>query len=243
MDFTNPVVHTGVVEDALGRSGLARIDMRHDADIARSFERGCARHRSIYLRRSGHSALLERLLTPEARQRCTTRIGEHIVGLKRRAGKRDELDTGLYIDMKSYLSDNILVKVDRMSMACSLEARVPYLDHELVEMAFDVPEELKVSGRQTKVLLKRVAARHIPDECVYRAKQGFSIPIKNWLGNEFRPLMEDLLSRRRLEAEGLFVVAEVERLKAEHLAGRENHSHILWALLVFQDWRRRWCPA
>ena len=187
--------------------------------------------------------MLERLLTPEARERCTTRIGEHIVGLKRRAGKRDELDTGLYIDMKSYLSDNILVKVDRMSMACSLEARVPYLDHELVEMAFDVPEELKVSGRQTKVLLKRVAARHIPDECVYRAKQGFSIPIKNWLGNEFRPLMEDLLSSRRLGAEGLFVVAEVERLKAEHLAGRENHSHILWALLVFQDWRRRWCPA
>ena len=187
--------------------------------------------------------MLERLLTPEAREQCTTPIGAHIIGLKRRAGKRGELDTSLYIDMKSYLSDNILVKVDRMSMACSLEARVPYLDHELVEMAFNVPEELKVKGRQTKVLLKRVAARHVPDDCVYRAKQGFSIPIKNWLSNEFRPLMEDLLSRRRLETEGLFVAAEVERLKAEHLAGRENHSHVLWALLVFQDWRRRWCPS
>ena len=187
--------------------------------------------------------MLERLMTPDARQQCTTPIGEHIVGLKRRAGRRDELDTGLYIDMKSYLSDNILVKVDRMSMACSLEARVPYLDHELVEMAFDIPHAHKVSGRDTKVLLKRVAARHVPGDCVYRPKQGFSIPIKNWLGTEFRPLMEELLSGERLAADGLFVPSEVERLKAEHLAGSENHSHVLWALLVFHDWRRRWCPS
>jgi len=205
--------------------------------------------------------MLDRLLTPDARRRCTTPVGEHIVALARRASglgvehsgdgidplaggaRRGALDSALYVDMKSYLSDNILVKVDRMSMAVSLEARVPYLDHELVELAFRVPEELKVSGRDTKVLLKRVAARHVPRECVYRAKQGFSIPIKNWLGSEFRPLMEELLGRERLAAEGLFQPDEIERLKREHLDGSENHSHVLWALLVFQDWRRRWCPA
>jgi asparagine synthase (glutamine-hydrolysing) len=170
-------------------------------------------------------------------------VGEHVVELARRAGARGELDTGLYVDVKSYLADNILVKVDRMSMAVSLEARVPYLDHELVELAFRVPEELKVAGRDTKVLLKRVAARHVPPECVYRPKQGFSIPIKSWLGAEFRPLMEEMLGRERLAAEGLFDAGEVERLKDEHLRGVQNHSHVLWALLVLQDWRRRWCPS
>jgi asparagine synthase (glutamine-hydrolysing) len=183
---------------------------------------------------------LARLLTPEARAACSTPVGAHIVALSRRAGDRGELDRSLYVDLKSYLCDNILVKVDRMSMACSLEARVPYLDPELVELAFRVPAELKVSGRRTKVLLKRVAARHLPGECVYRPKQGFSIPIKRWLGGEFRPLMEELLAPARLAAGGLFDPAEVGRLKTEHLTGRENHSHVLWALLVFQDWRARW---
>jgi asparagine synthase (glutamine-hydrolysing) len=183
---------------------------------------------------------LARLLTPEARALCGTPVGAHVEALSRRAGDRGELDRSLYVDLKSYLCDNILVKVDRMSMACSLEARVPYLDPELVELAFQVPAELKVSGRRTKVLLKRVAARHLPRECVYRPKQGFSIPIKSWLGREFRPLMEELLAAERLAEGGLFDAAEVGRLKAEHLAGRENHSHLLWALLVLQDWRARW---
>ena len=77
-------------------------------------------------------------------------------------------------------------------------------------------------------------------ECVYRPKQGFSIPIKNWLKHEFRPLVEELLGRDRIAGEGLFEPAMVERLKREHMENRANHSHVLWGLLVFQDWRRRW---
>ena len=183
---------------------------------------------------------LDRLFAPDARDSFTTPVSEHIVRLAARAGKRTPLDAALYVDLKSYLSDNILVKVDRMSMACSLEARVPYLDHELVELAFRMPERFKVQGRETKVLLKKVAARHVPRDCVYRPKQGFSIPIKNWLGKEFRPLVADHLSPERIGSDGLFAVDEVERLKKEHFDGRENHSHVLWTLLVFQDWRRRW---
>jgi asparagine synthase (glutamine-hydrolysing) len=136
--------------------------------------------------------------------------------------------------------DNCLVKVDRMSMACSLEARVPLLDHELVELAFRVPPKLKVNPRATKILLKRVATRHVPTWCVYRPKQGFSIPVKNWLLTEFRPLLDELLAPERLAAEGILRVPAVERLKREHLDGRANHSHVLWSLMVFQDWRRRW---
>ena len=90
------------------------------------------------------------------------------------------------------------------------------------------------------MLLKRIAARHVPRECVYRPKQGFSIPIKQWLEERFRPLMEELSGAGALAAEGLFEPATIDTLKTEHLARRSNHSHLLWAVMVFQDWRRRW---
>jgi asparagine synthase (glutamine-hydrolysing) len=185
-------------------------------------------------------ALRRCLFTPEARAVMSEDSGRHIRGLRAAAADRDELDRSLYVDFKSYLVDNCLVKVDRMSMACSLETRVPLLDTELVELAFRVPSELKVSGGESKHLLKRVAARHVPRECVYRPKEGFSIPMKHWLGTEFRPLLEDLLAPSRIEAEGVFQPDTVTRLKAEHMRGQANHSHVLWTLLVFQDWRRRW---
>jgi asparagine synthase (glutamine-hydrolysing) len=183
---------------------------------------------------------LDELLTPDARGKMEGPVGRHVTKLARRAADRSSLDRALYVDVKSYLVDNCLVKTDRMSMACSLEARVPFLDHELVELAFRVPARLKVANGKTKVLLKRVAARHVPRACVYRPKQGFSIPIKNWLFAELRPLLDDLLDPGRLAAEGLFRPESVLRMKAEHAEGRANHSHVLWTLMVFQDWRRRW---
>ena len=186
------------------------------------------------------NGLHDALLTPEAKSAITAPVERHVLDLFGKAGEREPLNRSLYVDLKSYLCDNILVKVDRMSMAVSLEARVPYLDRELVEMAFRIPSEHKVGLRRTKVLLKRVAARHVPSECVYRPKEGFSIPIKNWLGTEFRPLLDDLLEPGRLRQEGLFDPVCVERLKGEHMAGRANHSHVLWSLMVFQAWRQRW---
>jgi len=184
--------------------------------------------------------LQNRLLSPEARRQLELPLGNHIAHLMQEAGARPPLDRNLYVDARSYLVDNCLVKMDRMSMACSLEARVPLLDHDLVELAFRVPPELKVRNRETKVLLKKAAVRHVPHDCVYRPKEGFSIPIKHWLRDELRPLMEDLLSRERIGREGIFEVSEVEKLKQEHLNGRANHSHVLWSMMVFEDWGRRW---
>jgi asparagine synthase (glutamine-hydrolysing) len=184
--------------------------------------------------------LRRELFTRDAQASMTTPPSQHVVDLFDRAGDRPEVDRRLYADVHSYLVDNCLVKVDRMSMACSLEARVPLLDHELVELAFQVPPHLKVDRRNTKVLLKRVAARHVPKECVYRPKEGFSIPIKNWLSGELKPLLTDLLDPGRLRRQGIFRVPTVERLKQEHTEGQANHSHILWALMVFQDWAKRW---
>jgi asparagine synthase (glutamine-hydrolysing) len=203
--------------------------LEHDPDL------GHARWRLF-----AGEATRQRLFTPEALEEQVTPVGAHILELRKAARDRDPIDQALYVDLKSYLSDNCLVKMDRMSMACSLEARVPLLDHELVELAFELPPELKVEGRLTKPLLKRVAARRLPRDCVYRPKEGFSIPIKEWLRGELRPLMEDLLEARQQRREGIFEVETIETLKREHLEGRANHSHLLWPLMVFQDWRRRW---
>jgi asparagine synthase (glutamine-hydrolysing) len=180
------------------------------------------------------------LFTSEALSKITTPAAQHILKLFKQAGDRDAVNKSLYVDLKSYLVDNCLVKVDRMSMAVSLESRVPYLDTEMVELAFRIPGKLKVKRGKTKILLKRVAARQVPKECVYRPKEGFSIPIKNWLGGQFLPLMEELLKAPDIKSQGLFRVDTVERLKKEHLSGSTNHSHVLWSLMVFQDWYRRW---
>lgn len=180
------------------------------------------------------------LFTEEALRAMPTPVGQHIERLAGLARGRDELDRALFIDLRSYLVDNCLVKVDRMSMAASLEARVPFLDKDLVELAFQIPPRLKVARGRTKVLLKQVASRHLPRDCIYRPKEGFSVPIKHWLRRELRPQMEHLLSPDRLREAGLFNVGTVKRLKTEHLADRANHSHILWSMMVFEDWRNRW---
>jgi len=180
------------------------------------------------------------LFTQEAAAQLATPVDAHISRLFAQAVDRDPLAQCLYVDTKSYLCDNILTKVDRMSMAVSLETRVPYLDPELVSLAFSLPTRLKVSGNTTKVLLKKVAAKHIPPQCVYRPKEGFSIPIKHWLTTTLRPLMEELLSEKTIREQGLFAWDTVQSMKSEHLQGKENHSHQLWALMMFQAWQKKW---
>ena len=185
-------------------------------------------------------AVRGQLLTESARREAVTPVAAHILSLQAEAAAREPRDRALYVDFRSYLVDNCLAKVDRMSMACSLEARVPLLDRELIELAFRLPPALKYDARRSKILLKRVAARHVPRACVYRPKEGFSIPMKHWLKHEFRGLVERYLEPRRLRGEQLFDPAVVARLWQEHDSNRANHSHLLWSLLVFEDWRERW---
>ncbi|MCG3155179.1 MAG: Asparagine synthetase [glutamine-hydrolyzing] 1 [bacterium] len=152
------------------------------------------------------------------------------------ADSQDEVNRQLYVDIKTYLCDDIMVKVDRMSMAASLEARAPFLDYRVVEYAATIPSALKLRGKQTKWILKQAMAELLPPQIIKRGKEGFSIPIKNWLKQELRPLMLDVLSPARLKRDGFFDAAYVQRLVDEHLRGVENHSHRLWALTVFGIW-------
>ncbi len=153
-----------------------------------------------------------------------------------RGSRDDVLNRQLYTDLVVYLADDILVKVDRMSMATSLETRAPFLDVDVMELAFSMPGDLKVRNGVRKFVLKEAMRGLVPDRILHRKKEGFSIPIKNWLRRELAPLMRDLLAPARIARRGLFEPAEVTRLVDEHVAGRENHAHTLFPLMVFERW-------
>jgi len=148
----------------------------------------------------------------------------------------DALNRQLYADLSIYLADDILTKVDRMSMATSLETRAPFLDVEVMELAFSMPSDLKLRDGQRKYILKRALRGTLPDSVLSRKKEGFSIPMKQWLKCELSGLMEDLLSPARVAHRGLFETERVAQLVREHRSGRDNHAHTLFPLMVFERW-------
>ena len=154
----------------------------------------------------------------------------------RGAGTDDLLNRQLYTDLSIYLADDILVKVDRMSMAASLETRAPFLDVDVMELAFSMPGRLKIRGRERKYVLKRALADVLPASILERSKEGFSIPMKNWLKRDLAPLMHDLLSPERLRRRGWVEPDVVAARVAAHTAGRENHAHLLFSLMVLERW-------
>lgn len=149
------------------------------------------------------------------------------------------INQDLYLDLKTYLVDNILVKVDRMSMATSLEARVPLLDYKMVEFAFSLPPALKLGGTTTKHFFKHAMKGILPDDIINRRKEGFSIPIKNWLKTDLKGLMSDFLSEGKIKDAGLFNYNYVKKIMDEHLNNRQNHAHRLWSLILFNIWREK----
>lgn len=144
-----------------------------------------------------------------------------------------------YVDIKTYLPDDILTKVDRMTMAASLEARVPLLDHRIVEFALNLPPRMKLRGLQTKTILREAMADYLPKAVLEKSKQGFSIPLKNWLRGPLKPLMTDLLSVDSIRRRGYFEPQCVINWISDHLDGRVNNSHRLWALIVFELWHQQ----
>lgn len=159
--------------------------------------------------------------------------------LDRARSFRDPINAALYVDLKTYLAEDILTKVDRMSMAVSLETRVPLLDSRLVEWVFRLPGRWKLRGWTTKWVLKQAMRPYLPPEVLRREKQGFSIPMKNWLRQELRSLLFDYLNPAAFRRHGLFRWPTVERWIQEHMDFRADHAHRLWALLLFQVWHDR----
>ena len=136
----------------------------------------------------------------------------------------------------SYLPDDILVKVDRMSMANSLEVRVPLLDHRVVEFMSQVNKNHKYTQFSSKILLRDLARRYLPQKILDRPKQGFAIPLAGWLQNELNPMLCDVLAPSQVDRRGLFSSARITQMIAEHGTGQRDYSQQLWALLMLENW-------
>ena len=145
-------------------------------------------------------------------------------------------EMAMLTDLSNYLTDDILVKVDRASMAASLEARVPLLDHRVVEFAWRLPLHLKVRKGQTKWALRQVLYRYVPAELLERPKMGFVMPIDLWLREPLREWAEDLLAPERLARHSFFSVGPIRKKWDEHISGARNWQYLLWPVLMFQAW-------
>jgi asparagine synthase (glutamine-hydrolysing) len=143
----------------------------------------------------------------------------------------------MYFDARSYLPDDILTKVDRATMAVSLESRAPLLDHRIVELGWRVPMSLKVSDGVGKIALRRILYRHVPQDLLERPKMGFSVPVAAWLRGPLREWAGDLLAEHRIKSAGYFAPEAITRAWTEHLGGHRNWEEPLWAALMFEAWR------
>jgi asparagine synthase (glutamine-hydrolysing) len=156
-----------------------------------------------------------------------------------KAPARDQLSQMLYVDTKTYLPGDILTKVDRMSMATSLEVRAPILDHVFVEWVTGLAPRWKLRRGMQKYLLRKLAERlGVPREVLYRPKQGFALPLSHWMRNELKALVLDVLLEPRTVQRGYFKATAVRQLLEEHFRGRRDQSHRIWQLLIFELWHR-----
>ena len=152
----------------------------------------------------------------------------------------DPLAGAMLLDYRSYLRDNLLVKVDRATMLSSVEARAPYLDRDVTRFALSLPSRLRVRGLTTKWVLKKAAEKWVPHDVIWRKKRGLSVPVASWINRGLRSDVDRLLAPELLRSQGIVNERHVAELLAEHRSGRANHAKPLWAVIVLQAWLERW---
>ena len=171
-----------------------------------------------------------------------THIADYAAAFFTQCNSSSYLEKIMNVDMRLWLPDDLLTKVDRATMAFSLEARVPYLDHKFVEFVAQLNPAYKQNGKTTKYLLKKLAEKYLPHDIIYRPKQGFVMPLTQWLDGALKPRMEHALSAGGLGKRGLFRDGALQRVLREHRTGRSNHAGRLWALTVLELWFAKYAP-
>ncbi len=177
------------------------------------------------------------------RLRETTRLGNVFENIDAYADEYRQPDSHnrlLYAYLRSYLLDEVLVKVDRASMYHALEVRAPILDYRVVDFVFSLPYSLKYKNFETKYLLKKLMKNRLPNHIIHRKKKGFGVPMARWLKNELKDFCNDLLSSEEIRRQGLFNPEYVSRLKTDHFEGRKDNRKELWNLMVFSLWYEKW---
>jgi len=191
-------------------------------------------------------ANLKEVLSPEIRREFDdVRLVEDVAAYEKRFSPTEKDKTTLiqYLDLKLYLQEAILVKVDRASMACSLEVRAPFLDHELIEFVMGLPSDLKLKGLTSKYILKKATRDLLPSRITQRKKKGFGVPIAKWVKGPLRELFGDLLSPDRIGREGFLNPHRVATLLQDHLLNKRDNRKQLWTLLVWELWSNRYHPV
>src|SRR5262249_41781387 len=183
---------------------------------------------------------LAELLQPDAAQEMAEHLNENVVQrcLEQAPGE-EQLARKLYTDIKTTLVSEMLTKVERMTMAHGLEARVPFLDHHLVEWAFTIPGRYKLDGNEGKLLVKKAMEDRLPRELLYRPKQGFNVPLKLWMRTELRDYVQDNFASARFRARGLYRPKAVDALLELHFAGAADGSNKIFAMLMLELWHQQ----
>jgi asparagine synthase (glutamine-hydrolysing) len=186
----------------------------------------------------------EKVVSPEIRQRFNRdHLVEEVLSYGEECPCEDRITKLQYLDMRLYLQEAILVKVDRASMASSLEVRAPFLDYELVEFVMNLPSTLKLKGLTSKYILKKALKNWLPDEVINRPKKGFGVPIAKWVKRELKDLFEDFLSPNRIKQEGFLNPEYVTLLLQDHLSNKKDNRKQLWTLLVWELWVNQYHPS
>jgi asparagine synthase (glutamine-hydrolysing) len=227
-----------LIEPAIARLPVSTENLSFDFK-AKRFVQGAAlppgeRH-TVWM--GSYTAAQQRLLlAPEVLAACPDeqvfdeiRIYDHLNG-------HDVVEQMMKLDATHYLSECVLFKVDRASMAASLETRAPFLDHTLVEFLTKLPIDLKMRGLTGKYILKRAMRDRLPQPVIKRPKKGFGMPVAKWVKGELRTFVRDTFARERLRRRGLFNADYVERLLDEHERGVADHRKLIWTLLMFEMW-------
>ncbi len=186
------------------------------------------------------SGMAENIFNGPVRQNISFTPFDPIYHFSRLCNSDNPVDKDIYVDIKLTMADSVLMKVDKMSMATSLEVRVPFLDHEVMELAMSIPANLKLNRMMTKYIFRKALKKNqfLPDSIIYRGKQGYSLPIKNWLRGELKDYMADLFNTSPVIKDN-FDGRYISRLIDEHMTLKHNHNHILWALINVGLWYKR----